>query len=379
MRDRICLRIEVNHINSFLRYLYSMGINLYSIKKDHQILEVIIPYKDFEKVKKIKTIKKLTIVNTYGIPKMKNIFHQYLFLLLFFILGLLINCILSQMIFTVEIDCTNKKLLKTVQKDLKRYGISPYHFKVSFEKKEKIKESILLLEKDKIEWMEIEEHGTKIIVQVEERKLKKEEESCLPRNIVSTKNASITRMDVIRGEIVKKKNDIVSRGEIVVSGEIHNKDEVVSQECSIGTIYGEVWYKVRVEVPEKQMKYQKTKNYTLGVYSINHQNKKFFHEKYSYSDKTMYPIITSNIYPVSIGFVTYQRLIPIKEQYNLYTVDSIAYQKALIKLKEKTKEEPNVLRKKILKKEIKNSKIIIEVFFAVEENITSYQNIEKEE
>ena len=379
MRDRICLRIEVNHINSFLRYLYSMGINLYSIKKDHQILEVIIPYKDFEKVKKIKTIKKLTIVNTYGIPKMKNIFHQYLFLLLFFILGLLINCILSQMIFTVEIDCTNRKLLKTVQKDLKRYGISPYHFKVSFEKKEKIKESILLLEKDKIEWMEIEEHGTKIIVQVEERKLKKEEESCLPRNIVSTKNASITRMDVIRGEIVKKKNDIVSRGEIVVSGEIHNKDEVVSQECSIGTIYGEVWYKVRVEVPEKQMKYQKTKNYTLGVYSINHQNKKFFYEKYSYSDKTMYPIITSNIYPVSIGFVTYQRLIPIKEQYNLYTVDSIAYQKALIKLKEKTKEEPNVLRKKILKKEIKNSKIIIEVFFAVEENITSYQNIEKEE
>jgi hypothetical protein len=93
----------------------------------------------------------------------------------------------------------------------------------------------------------------------------------------------------------------------------------------------------------------------------------------------MYPIITSNIYPVSIGFVTYQRLIPIKEQYNLYTVDSTAYQKALLKLKEKKGVEPNVLRKKILKKEIKNSKIIIEVFFAVEENITSYQNIEKEE
>lgn len=379
MRDKICLRVEVNHVNSFLRYLISMGIYLYSIKYENNALVVIIPYKDFEKVKKIKTIKKLTIMNTYGVPKIKYILHKYLFMILFFILGLFINCILSQMIFTVQVDCINKKLVKIIEKDLKKYGLSPYHFKVSFPKKEKIKEEILRRNKDKIEWMEIEEHGTRIIVQVEERKIKEEENNCFPRHIVSTKNAMITKIESIRGEIVKKKNDIVTRGEIVVSGEIHHKDEIVSEVCSIGTIYGEVWYKVRVEVPEKQMKYQKTKNYTLGVYSIHHQKEKLFHDKYSYSKNKYFPVVYSNIYPISVGFVLYQRLIPIKEQYNLYTVDSIAYQKALLKLKEKNGIEPNVLRKKILKKEIKNSKIIIEVFFAVEENITSYQNIEKEE
>ena len=41
--------------------------------------------------------------------------------------------------------------------------------------------------------------------------------------------------------------------------------------------------------------------------------------------------------------------------------------------------KPKIIRKKVLKKSIKNSKIIVEVFFAVEEDITSYQDIINEE
>ena len=36
---------------------------------------------------------------------------------------------------------------------------------------------------------------------------------------------------------------------------------------------------------------------------------------------------------------------------------------------------PNIVNKKVLKKQVKNSKIIIDIFFAVEEDITTYQDI----
>ena len=81
------------------------------------------------------------------------------------------------MILSVDINCSNKNIVKIIKKDLKEYGISPYHFKVNYLKKEQIKDNILLLEKDKIEWMEIEEHIKKVLEEVEEfeRKFKEEE------------------------------------------------------------------------------------------------------------------------------------------------------------------------------------------------------------
>ena len=49
----------------------------------------------------------------------------------------------------------------------------------------------------------------------------------------------------------------------------------------------------------------------------------------------------------------------------------LAEEKLLLKLGK----EDSILTKKVLKKELKNSKIIVEVFFKVKEDITSYKDI----
>ena len=41
------------------------------------------------------------------------------------------------------------------------------------------------------------------------RKLKSKDKECKPRNIVSKKNAVITRIEAEKGEIVKKKDDYI--------------------------------------------------------------------------------------------------------------------------------------------------------------------------
>ena len=48
------------------------------------------------------------------------------------------------------------------------------------------------------------------------------------------------------------------------------------------------------------------------------------------------------------------------------------------KLEDRLDEQSMILSKKVLKKALKNSKIIVEIFFKVRENITDYKKISKE-
>ena len=67
------------------------------------------------------------------------------------------------------------------------------------------------------------------------------------------------------------------------------------------------------------------------------------------------------------------------KKYSLNTIDKYALKEAEEDLLTKLSSESIVKSKKVLKKSIKKSKIIVEVFFTVEEDITSYQDIINEE
>ena len=57
---------------------------------------------------------------------------------------------------------------------------------------------------------------------------------------------------------------------------------------------------------------------------------------------------------------------------------SEAIKLATKKLEDCLDEQSMILSKKVLKKTLKNSKIIVEIFFKVRENITDYKKISKE-
>lgn len=201
MNKRLKLRLRVINENSFLKELIEKKVKLYSINKDDRNLEIIIDEDDFPAISKIKTIKKLKIIGYYGLSKLKYLIKKNKLIIFLTLLCILLNIILSNIIFHVEVETPNKDLVRIVEKDLKKLGLRKYRFKVSFSKKEKIKEQLKEMEKDKIEWLEIEEHGTKYIVKVEEKKLKEEEKECNPRNIVSKKNAIITKITSSSGDL----------------------------------------------------------------------------------------------------------------------------------------------------------------------------------
>ena len=88
-----------------------------------------------------------------------------------------------------------------------------------------------------------------------------------------------------------------------------------------------------------------------------------------------YNIVESNIIPINISIINNQKIKVIKKLYNTNNIDNEAIIIASKELKKKLSKDEEILSKKVLKKSEKNSKIEVEVFFKVKENITDYLDI----
>ncbi len=373
MINRIKIEITGKYTNYFFKELIRRKINIYDLVKSHNKLEIIIDYKDYKNVKKIKTTSKVKIVNRYGVSKLKYLFNKYRLLLFFFLFAIFINIFLSHIIFKVEVINHNKKLVKEIKDELMDLGIKKYNFVLSTNKVNNIKEK--LLENKDIEWLEIERIGTKYVIKVEERKVKEKEDECLPRNIVSKKNAVITKINVENGEIIKKKNDYVMAGETIVSGLIHNKETVKTKVCAKGLIYGKTWYKVKLSLENTILNTVYTSNEKTGFY-IKILNKEYkLGNKFSKYKIKKYNIVGSKLVPMEISLSKYLEINRHEQQLSKKEIEKKALILAEKKVREGLKKDERILDKKILKNNINNSKIDIEVFIVAEENITSYFDI----
>lgn len=380
MTSKYKVVIEGKNPDYFINELIKNNIYIYDLKKEYKKLIIVISLDDYNKLKKIKTSYKFYIIDSYGVVKFKYLVKKYLFFLICMFLGICLNIFLSKLIFDVEVVHSDRYIREIVYNNLREKGIYKYRFKVNYLEKEKIIKEILKKESNDIEWLEIEEIGTKYIVKVEQRKKNKEEEECVPRNIVAGKDAFILEIQADVGEVVKKKYDYVKKGDIVISGIIYNKEEEVSRKCATGKIYGEVWYKVNLEIPmeyKEEIVTGKEKN-TFEINFLNKNISLFNNFKTYKKDSTF--LIGSNLLPINLNFTKYLETNVKIYKYNLFNVDDYALELASKKIKNKLGTRGEVVSKKVLKKSIKKSKIIIEVFVKVKEDITdSLEIIESKE
>ena len=368
----IKIKITGKNPTYFLNELIKRNINIYNLSKTNDYLIVIISYKDYLKLLEIKTTYKIKVIRTYGVIRITELIKRYFSYIIFFIIGIIIDIVLSNMIFEVEIIHPSKEIVNTVKQDLKELGIERYKFKKDIKS---IKEKLLQKEKDKLEWIEIENVGTKYIVRIEERKLNKEEEICNPRNIVSKKEAIILEIKSSSGEIIKKINDYVSKDEVIISGIIHNKEDIVSYRCANGIVYGETWYKVKLSIPKEYIIEELTNNKSIGL-NIKLFNKNLdINNKYKSFKRNSIINLHSNIIPININLTKYLETKIIKKIYTINNIDEIALNISEKEIKKKLRKDEEILSKNVLKKNINNSKIEIEVFLKVKEDITSYQDI----
>lgn len=378
----IKLKIEGKNINRFLRRLIANKVELLGVKiKNNNEMVIKIYQKDYEKVLEIKSIYDIHFENVYGLIKIKRLLSINKILIVSFLLCFGILKLLSSIVFKIEVIHIDPYIRSLVYQELSNHGVRENRFKWDYSKLEKIKESILNKHRDKLEWIEIEEIGTKYIVRIEERKINKLPEKKENRHIIAAKDAIIKDIDAHVGEAIKNINDYVRAGDIIISGKILTPRSDENLVAAEGKVYGEVWYQATIEYPFVVHEENETgrKKYSLVFYFLNSSFDIFGFKDFKNKKIIRTPILKNNLFPFGIALEE-QIETRVKTEINTY---SEAYLKAMEvgreKIEKNLKDGEYIISENSLKIDVKDSKIIIDMFYSVYEDITDYQKIIEEQ
>ena len=355
--------INTKSPNKTVKYIKNINVNIYNIKyqKDSIIIKVL--EKDLKKINKYYNYE---IKKVYGIKKIflniknKKISTLYLIIVLTFII------FFNNIIVDIEVITEDAFLKSHILNELDKNGLTKYMFKKNSKKLESIKTNLKNNNKNLIEWINIEEKGMKYIINIEQKITKKKNSIESYCNVVSKKDAIITKIITHKGMEIKDINDSVQKDEIIISGDIIYNEEVKKQVCASGKIYGKTWYTINISVPNT---YEKIKKQDKNRYNIliKHNNKTY----QIFKSRIINPIKESKKILNIFGYeLIIQKEISTTRSIEKYTDEELTLlfeEKINEAMNASIKNEHNIIDKKVLKKAINNSKIELEVFIVVEE------------
>lgn len=367
------IRIAGKNVNNYIKWLIKQKINIISLKiirSDE--LELIINYKDFSILSKYSKTYEVTILKKYGKLRILDVVKKNFIILLCLTFSIFLIYFLSHIIFSVDINYNDKEIVEQIRKELQKYDIKPLKFKKSAQYINDIKNKILNSNKNIIEWIEIEESGTKYIIKIVERKKEEQAQNYEYQSIVASKNAIITSIKAYSGEKVKSVNQYVNKEETIISGILTMPDGTNLYKKAQGIVYGEIWYKVNIEYPlyyQEESVTGKSKN-VIFIYFLNKKISLFPYKKYKQFKLESNSIFESNLLPIKISK---EKLYEVKITEEIYTEESAvnkAIELAKTRMKEKNNKIIEIKEVKIIDKQNMNSKIKLNLFISVIEDIT---------
>ena len=337
--------------------------------KDKDYYIITIHYDDYIRLRRR---YKCEIIRYYGISFLINFFKDNKYMIISLLIGLLVLNTLCNTIFDIKINTSDTELKNIINKSLNEFGISKYRKKKNFNEIQTIKDKILSNNEDTIEWIEIRENGCNYEIDIT-RRVRKEETDIddTPSDIVASKDGKILYITSTSGTVLKEKNDYVKKGEVLISGNIMKGDELSYQVRSSGIVYAETWYSVKITVPFEYVEYidtgKKIYRYYLDVFG----KEMTLIGKYK-SDKTLNTtkLLLDKPY---LPFKLYKEEMKVYDYKKFHINESDAFNEAIKRSNRKIKDildaDEYIISKKVLKKDVFSSKIIIEVFYKVYENI----------
>lgn len=369
------LLISISDKENYLKVLVSKNIYYRNLVHKGDLIYLVVNINDLDILKK--EFLSLNVVKYYGKKRIKYFLKEHYIFILSFLFSYIVLVILSNVIFDVEVVTNNNKLKDKIYLYLKDYGIEKYKFVKKSSELDNIKEKILKDNKDDLEWIEITRSGTKYTVNLTERIINNEVENNKVSDIVAKKDALITHLTIKRGSALKEVNELVHKGEVIITGNILKDEKIVDTVRAEGSVYGEVWYTVNVSVPYKHTEYFKTGEVVNHIY-LDVFGKKFtlighYVTENAISEETV--LVNKPYLPFKV----------IRESKELYTYKSVnlnkeeTFEECLKRgdksILNKLDTSEHIIERKVLKKEEFSSKIEVELFYRVYENISEEKEI----
>jgi len=380
MESKLNINIKGHNIERFLKRLKNNNIdvlNIIYISKDE--INVKIYKKDYDKVIKLKTIYEIEIIDYYGLIKTKNDLLSNKYIIIFILISLVGLYLITSMIFEIDVVTNDSKMENIIISELEEYGIKKYKFKKNYIELQEIKSKLLSNHKEELEWIEIENIGTKYIIRYEPR-IKNDIKNDTPlRHIIAKKAGVIRDMNISSGQIIKEIDSYVKKGDVIVSGYISLNGNIKDTVSSKGNVYAETWYKVTITYPYKYKEVKESGN-SKEVFVIKILNKDielFNFNKYKTKKVKNKTILKNNILPFKIVKQKQRETIVIDEKNSEEDLIEKAINMSQNKMEEKLKKGEYIKDYKILNKTKHSDSITLNIFFNVVEDITQYQEIEE--
>lgn len=380
--SNIKVKIKGKNINNYIKWLLKQKIDIIKIDIiSHNELNIITDNDNYNLLKKYSKTYEISIIKKYGKLRIIEAIKKNIIIIISVIISICFLYFLSNIIFSIDIISNDEEMIQKLEKELIKYNIEKYHLKKGQVELEKAKNKIIEENKDTIEWIEITESGTKYIVKFVERKLNPEKSKYDYQSITASKDAIILDIRAHTGEKLKNNNEYIRKNEVAISGILEKTDGTKLYSKATGYIYGEVWYNVEIEYPYTYYEERVTgKSKTTCVLKfLNHKLSIFPYKKYkSFQTKEKVLIKDSlNIFKLSL-----EKIYEVDVIEDIYTEDEVV-NKAINRAQEKLLENNNKILEikdiKILNKTNLGSKIKLNIFFTVKEDITKIIEVKKEE
>ena len=382
IESSVRVKITGKNVNNYLKRLIANKIDLIDLKyNSHNEAVVTIKYSDYLKLKTVRSIYDVKVTNTYGKLRIRNKMKRSYILLSSIILGIALIIFLSNIIFSIEVIHTNKSVIELVSNELNKNGLKKYTFKKKYKDIKKIEDKILSDNKDKLEWISIENIGTKYIVRIEERKIKNENNDNIYQDIVASKSGVIKKIIALSGEKKCEIDNFVSKGDTIIKGSITKPNNEIILTHASGLVYAEVWYQISVEYPYQYKEEILTGN-KKNIYYLKFINKRlelFNFKKYKNFQKEPKILLYNNIIPISLVKEKQYEVNIIDEIYTTEEVINKAITLAESRLMSSNKKIDKIDKVSIIKKEEYDSKIKLDLFISVIEEIGEVKTLNEEE
>lgn len=372
----------------FLQKCTTNGIVLWDIKKakDHECTAMA-QLKDVKKIKKLRhrTHYKIRFKSRYGIPFMNKRLAKKKPLIFGLFLSVLLFVVLSNMIWQVTVEGVPEELENQIREQLTSYGIFPGAFTFMMESPNQIQQS-LLEDIPELLWIGVDKKGTSMHLEGVEKLIIKEEESKSPSHLIAGKNGVIKNMYVKTGLPQVNVNDFVEKGTVLVSGAIekpHNEDEDDAEfeyVAAEGEVIAVTWYRVDVVVSLEAEHIELTgnmeENYRLRIGSLSIPlwpwKSEGFANEMSEVEENQLKIFG---WELPIYFIKENKMESILEFSDRSREEAVevGINQAKSDLLRTLGPEAEIITEKVLQQTLERGKVILSLYFAVEENIAVEQ------
>ncbi len=368
----IDISITTKSPNKTIKYINKLNINIYKITYKKDSITITINKKDIEKIDKYYHYKTTKL---YGLSNIKKYIKNNTLYIIYLLATILLIIAFTQITINVDVITENTQLRNYLLNELSKENIDKYKLVKSEDEITIIKEKILNNNKSILEWINIERKGMTYTINIEPKVEKNKLEEKSYCNVISRKDAIITKIITHKGVELVEQNDSVKKDAILISGDITYNNETKKQVCANGEVYGTTWYEINISIPTTKEKIIKKDNKRFNIIlKYNNKTKKLLKNKYK--DFLTYQKRIVNLFGLEIYI---QKEIPIKKEKIKYTeqeLEKLVEEKINKTLSHQLKDSYSIKHQNVLKKHTNNSKIELEIFIVTEELISTIESKE---